>query len=507
MNIYEFIRKFKNYPVLFIGSGITLRYLKYSYSWDELLKKTILDLYGDEKVYLDLKYKYQNEHGYNFPKIASEIETLYDKVLDGEVPDKFKKINEDFYSRLKNDKPVSRFKIYLSNLLNKIEFRSDEKVKNEIEKLKIAKKNIASVITTNYDFLLEEIFSFEPLVGNDILLSSPLGSIYKIHGSISNPESIIITENDYEKFENKYQLIKSQLISLFIHNPIIFLGYSIDDNNIRSLLKTVFSYVDIDSEIGKQISNNFLLVNYSSGSDNTVLTEHSIHIDGHIIKINKLSTDNFMNLYDAILNLHLPVSVMDIRKVEKIVKKIKSGGEIKVHIVEDIDALPNSETVLAIGSDKTLTYVYQKEEDYIKRYFEIINNAENDVIKLIDSMSIRRNHYFPVFGFYNIENNLESYDKLRDQQINKIEKAKVGWSKKTPSKYNKPISIKEILDDENIVASSKEPVILYAAYNDLLSIDDIEDYLLNNIPEKITTFYRQLLCVYDLKKYGNLQRE
>ena len=38
MNLKEFIGNFKSHPVLFIGTGISLRYLDNSYSWDGLLK-------------------------------------------------------------------------------------------------------------------------------------------------------------------------------------------------------------------------------------------------------------------------------------------------------------------------------------------------------------------------------------------------------------------------------------------------------------------------------------
>ena len=38
MKINEFISNFNNYPILFIGTGMSLRYLKHSYTWDDLLK-------------------------------------------------------------------------------------------------------------------------------------------------------------------------------------------------------------------------------------------------------------------------------------------------------------------------------------------------------------------------------------------------------------------------------------------------------------------------------------
>lgn len=95
----------------------------------------------------------------------------------------------------------------------------------------------------NYNELRQivwKIFEFNPLIGNDILLSNPYGSVYKIHGCVSDSNNIIITREDYDNFNNKYELIRAQLLSIFIHNPIIFIGYSISDSNIKSLLKTIF---------------------------------------------------------------------------------------------------------------------------------------------------------------------------------------------------------------------------------------------------------------------------
>lgn len=56
------------------------------------------------------------------------------------------------------------------------------------------------------------------------MLSNPYGAVCKIHGSFNDPGSIIITEEDYEKFNTRHELIRAQLLSLFIHNPIIFMG-------------------------------------------------------------------------------------------------------------------------------------------------------------------------------------------------------------------------------------------------------------------------------------------
>ncbi|WP_323862793.1 SIR2 family protein [Xenorhabdus szentirmaii] len=141
------------------------------------------------------------------------------------------------------------------------------------------RKSISSIITTNYDTLIEQFFEFEPLIVNSILLSNPYGSVYKIHDCVSTTSELTITESDYNLFDSKYELIRAQLLSLFIHNPVIFIWYSISDRNIQQILKTIFSYVPTNSEIANKIRINFLLVEYEKDSQSTTISEHDIYIE------------------------------------------------------------------------------------------------------------------------------------------------------------------------------------------------------------------------------------
>lgn len=55
MTIHDFVSKFSNHPILFVGTGMSLRYLRNSYTWDSLLSKIALELYGSDEKYLDIK--------------------------------------------------------------------------------------------------------------------------------------------------------------------------------------------------------------------------------------------------------------------------------------------------------------------------------------------------------------------------------------------------------------------------------------------------------------------
>ena len=65
-----------------------------------------------------------------------------------------------------------------------------------------------------------------------------------------------------------------------------------DYKNIKDILKTVFSYVDYNSEKAKLIRDNFLLVEFEEGSKNTDVVEHDIDVEGFpTIRINKLKIE------------------------------------------------------------------------------------------------------------------------------------------------------------------------------------------------------------------------
>ncbi|MEP8701746.1 SIR2 family protein [Enterobacter roggenkampii] len=203
MEIKDFVSQYKNHPVLFIGTGFSLRYLENSYSWDDLLMKAAVDLTGNPEFYYDLKADSLEGDEYRYDILATKLEDIFNQTLASDRNGKFETINDIFHENMKQGKKLSRFKIYLTSILKELKIK--DHMKEEVNTLIKTRKNIGSVITTNYDQLIENIFDFIPLIGNNILLSNPYGSVYKIHGCVSDPNNIIITLDDYKNFDNKYE--------------------------------------------------------------------------------------------------------------------------------------------------------------------------------------------------------------------------------------------------------------------------------------------------------------
>lgn len=498
MKIREFISSYKNHPVLFVGTGLSLRYLKDSYTWDGLLRKIAFEFSGGTEYYLDLKSRCEIGGKYNFAKIADHLEQDFNNHLVENRNGIFKSVNDVFYANMESNKNVSRFKIYISNLLSSLSYK-EEKLE-ELTAFKKVRKNVGSIITTNYDQFIENVFEFSPLVGNDILLSNPYGSVYKIHGCVTDAHKLIITEQDYQRFQEKYELIRAQLLSIFIHNPIIFLGYNIGDENIKQLLKTIFTYVEPNSETAERIRRNFLLVEFDASSQSDETTEHDIDLEGFsTIRINKIKTDNYTAIYDGLAELMLPISAMDIRKVQSIVKEIYAGGSINVKITEDLDSMDNADRILAIGSSKTISYQYQTATETIIGYFNLIEEANVQAIELIDKYKIQSTQFFPIFGFATIFTKLKTAEKLKQQQRDKLLAA---FSATPPACRTDYTSITEIIDDAVITASNKHYAILYSFLSGNITLEDCGSYL-HGYENKNATYYRKLLCAYDYKLYGD----
>ena len=177
--------------------------------------------------------------------------------------------------------------------------------------------------------------------------------------------------------------------------------YSVTDSNIRKLLETIYRYVDVKSSLSEEIRKNFLLVEYKAEESNVIIDKHDIDISGNIIRINKVQTDNFIEIYKALGAIRLPISAMDIRKVQNIVADIYKGGEnsIKVRITEDLEQLQNSDKVLVIGSDKTIRYAFLTIGEMICDYFQIIEEKNDQILESIDKQRINNSQYFPIYKF------------------------------------------------------------------------------------------------------------
>ena len=103
------------------------------------------------------------------------------------------------------------------------------------------------VCTTNFDFLLEKQYELiprpcTPLVEEDQLsinLQSSSIALLKLHGDLNHPNRLVVTEDDYDAFLERYPVLSTYLANLLITRTPVLIGYSMGDPDFRQLWQIV----------------------------------------------------------------------------------------------------------------------------------------------------------------------------------------------------------------------------------------------------------------------------
>jgi hypothetical protein len=292
-DITETVKSMGCQPILFIGSGLSRRYIG-APSWDELLA----DLANRCSV-IDKGLGYYRQSLKTPMRIAEEFATAYQKWAwtDGkeEFPDELFEDGVDEQSYLKFQ--VAR--TFQDITPDKISDLLSGKHAAEISSLCNIKPH--AIITTNYDRMIELIFpNHEPIVGQKILRGQQLsvGEIYKIHGSTEDPDSIVFTQSDYERFKKKKKFLSAKLLTFFNEHPLLFIGYSASDPNIKSILSDIDEALPIQGDI---IPNVYILDwNDNLDDDSNPPREKIIATEeGRSIRVKLIEASDFGWVFDA----------------------------------------------------------------------------------------------------------------------------------------------------------------------------------------------------------------
>lgn len=103
------------------------------------------------------------------------------------------------------------------------------------------------VITTNFDFLLDKGYErlgvgFEPIALENHLAipgKKHRTTLVKVHGDLRHSDQMVVTEEDYDSFLGRHPVFATYLSSLLIERMPIFIGYSLEDPDLRQLMLTM----------------------------------------------------------------------------------------------------------------------------------------------------------------------------------------------------------------------------------------------------------------------------
>ncbi|MFV0288403.1 MAG: SIR2 family protein [Mycoplasmatales bacterium] len=207
MELSEYLKKHNKYPILFVGSGISRRYMS-TPDWRELIKKAFqLIGYTDVDFVAKINNLKQKEIKDNEILLHLAEEMIQEYEAKYKELDDINEFTKNVASIVTQNEKKSRFKELICQIINKYEKEEDN---SEIKAFRKINSKIYTFITTNYDNFLNDIITDrENIIGNNVILKEPLKSIYKIHGCMSDSDSIVIGVSDYNKFKENNILLFS----------------------------------------------------------------------------------------------------------------------------------------------------------------------------------------------------------------------------------------------------------------------------------------------------------
>lgn len=338
-------------PYLFIGSGFSRRYFG-TPGWEELLRE-IAEASG-------IQYgKYVDDRN-DLPAVASAMAAdIKNSWYDGKFS-KYDWCNPDSLentvglgvdmalkyiacqlteTRVKDGIPMY-FKP--NNPTGKNEFYEDDVLREELDIF--SRMNPPAIITTNYDSALETIHKGYQVYGSqsEMITSSlqNIGEIYKIHGTVSNHRSIVLTREDYNHFEQRNKYLIAKLLTIFTENPIVFIGYSLSDENIKNIFNGIQECLEDSVDIGEAYERKFIFLNRPSNDveERVYTTEKSLS-NRISMKVTVIQARDFREVFKAISETKIQVPAKLVRMFKEQAFRIASAKDT----LETIYAMPISD--------------------------------------------------------------------------------------------------------------------------------------------------------------------
>jgi len=499
-------------PFLFVGSGFSRRYLGLE-DWRGLLERFCVagkpfEYYlassnGDYPTLANLLAKDFNEYWWQAEEYASSVEKNKSKIID----------------------VTSALRIEISNYLLKLDQSVAKSSPYSHEVKLLSELNVDGIITTNWDLFLEQIFpDYKTYIGqSELLFSNPqeIGEIYKIHGCATIPGSLTLTCDDYKEFNEKNTYLAAKLITLFVEHPIVFIGYSISDENISSLLRAISACIGRDKT--EQLRRNLIFVQRQSEHEEQNISDTYLTIDGVQIPLVLVKTNDFSPVYEAIdaTKRKIPARVLRYCKEQlyELVKSSEPEKKICVVDIDEIDTKDDVEFLVGVGV-ASHTPIGPAEVGYAAicatdLFSDFLHGDKDYDSKQIVEFSLERlcknTPNIPVFKYLR-DTGITSEEEYNKSGINLKKVIARKFSDFRSKSYRKAFfsnyrhkSLKEIIDEctpENASAYipfiSKEQIDLDLLLTFIIENEHKLDYEKSNYASS----FRKLLSFYDKLKFG-----
>lgn len=512
-DLVKHLMRIGNLPYLFIGSGFSRRHINME-NWQDLLENIC------KKINLPYPFPYYlTESNRDFPLLGQLIsDAFYELFYSANLQSTLPYITDEV---LKSGNKETPLKYFISNYINS-KSTTTPNLEEEIELLKEAK--IAGIITTNWDCLLEQIFpDFKCYVGQEMIFAETLnyGEILKIHGSVAQPDTLILTKRDYEDYDIRNAYLTAKILTIFVEHPILFIGYSLSDPNILSMITSVFQCISKRDQ--DKFKDRLIFVEFDHNATTPTFMDSTLPIGGgSFLPIKHIKANEFKDVYTALQKLEQTIPTKLLVRLKNILYEFvvnnKANDKVYVGNIEDIDddKLDKIQAVFGIGVTKMFEYGYRSisaKDIFIDMLSEDTNFDVDNLFKLTYPSIFKSGYYFPIYKYLKIKN-INSLDEITQYYpdfnssiLNKLKR--INFNKLKPSQSyidHHQVEVNQCDTFAEFLAKyDKRHVILYVHllnYNKI-DLDQFREFLLDNFDaHHAETDFKKAMCLYDILKYG-----
>ena len=116
------------------------------------------------------------------------------------------------------------------------------------------------IVTTNFDTLLDQVARGYEIIREDRDLLTGVSAHYllKLHGDICQPDKLVFKEDDYLHYSHTHRLMETFLKSLLIDHVFLFVGYSLNDYNLKTFVSWI-DYIAQEMQVKREMHRNYFL--------------------------------------------------------------------------------------------------------------------------------------------------------------------------------------------------------------------------------------------------------
>lgn len=311
------------------------------------------------------------------------------------------------------------------------------------------------------------------------------------------------------------------MLTLFAEAPIIFLGYSFTDEDVREIIEDFLSCLS-DEQL-EDIRKHFIFISYKKDEKDLIEIERTITTKNAVeIPFVEVQTDNYGLVFDKLSEIVPGISPLKVRETRRVVKTIvdqNMASSDAESIIVGIDDLSNFDF-----SSKPLAIAIGYKENILNKYgyglleesqiFEdiIFDNKHFDAEAMCSERlkRIGKTRLIPVFKY--VKNQMVPEEEklgIYIEEHNSIDKIIANNVAKTLRNISEFTCYEEVKEQMMKESSCRRTAMTILKNINVLSVDELRDackYLFNTYPNEYfaeTNSKRCVLCLDFKENYQN----